>query len=472
MKTAVVLLLGNRDIQIHKKKFENVVQRFSKYFVPNKDGGDTHFIIDKFDANKNNIGFLEITKLIWENYEYFKDVIEYTLWEQTSKILKEKQITIDKIFISTSKQNPPNIQDSFYIAYCIQKFLEENGFETKLKLCSYNPTDFEQMTNFYLELFAEVEKKFDKIFISNTGGTPQMRTASHFAGIFKDYEYISVSSTQKTASKTFKQQENQILRQIIEKMLDVYDYEGILSLPVSNEIQELAKEAINLYNLETDYVTRHEQYGKQAKAAIELMYNNMYVCYKQGRYADVLGRIHRIEEAVGQYLFYGALQEKNAINEQDKVQRTSKGKLKFDETFEKSIKNRHKKTSILTTHFADLFHFDKEKYFFKKFPTVPMDVGKNFYFFFFRSLQKHKEIYDFFEKLNNGYSLEENKLTNLRNSSILGHGFDGVSIDMIEKVTGKFETFLSNLKHSVQNEIKSEINMFFDQINQKIISLL
>lgn len=253
METAVVLLLGNRDIQIHKNKFEDVVQKYSKFFVPNKDGGDTHFIVDKFDANKNDLSFLQITELIWQNYDYFKNVIEYTLWNLTFEILQNRKVTIDKIYISTSKQEPPNVQDSYFIAYAIQKYLIEEGFEVELRLCDKNPTDFEEMTNFYIHLFDEISLEYDKIFISNTGGTPQMRTASHFAGIFKDFEYISVSSTQKTATNTFKKQENQILRQIIEKMLAVYDYTGIDDLPINQiVIKHLSKYAMSRIHLDFD----------------------------------------------------------------------------------------------------------------------------------------------------------------------------------------------------------------------------
>ena len=117
-------------------------------------------------------------------------------------------------------------------------------------------------------------------------------------------------------------------------------------------------------------------------------------------------------------MFYKILEQKGAINKDEKIKRrNSKGKLKFDETYEKTLKIRPKLTSVLETHFAEIFTYNEEKqtYYFKDFPSVPMNSGKNFYFFFFKSLNKHNDLYSFFEQINNqqGIAILNASLANL-----------------------------------------------------------
>ena len=318
-----------------------------------------------------------------------------------------------------------------------------------------------------------------------------MRSASHFAGVFKGYTYIHINSFDKEVTqKTFKEQEAIILKKIIEQQLDVYDYQGISLLPsLSQEIQALCQKGINYYNLETSYIDLSASYEEKAVPAMQLIYSNMIACYKRGGYSDVVGRIFRMEEAIGQLLFYrwlkreGKIQKEGIIVLKDIKKRGYKN-LEFAVSFESVIEKKPFKEIILEEypHSVWVFYENIEKgrteivFKHKNQKEVPITVvanGKNYYYFLFRSLQLHKEIYDFWEKINDFYPHPKNPLNLLRNQSILGHGMEGVSKEDLERVILQpFEEFTQELEHLMKIHAQVELKNLFDEINTEILENL
>jgi len=484
MKTAVIILLGNRDIQITKEKFENVIQKYSKYFVPNQDGDKNYFIVDKFNANKTDLEFIEISKLIWENYDYFKTVVEYTLWELTYNILKNRNVNIDKVYISTSKQNPPNKQDTFYFAYSIEKYLKEIGFEVQLELCAENPTDFEKMNEFYVTLFDSISKQYDKLYISNTGGTPAMRTASHFAGLFRNYEYIAVNSDDSSATKTFKKQENLILKQIVEKMLTVYDYAGIEDLPLNNpNIKYLAKyalsrihlnytESLESINLLEDNDLKQDLTSQVSKEfAIKDLERELFLTAKikflQKAYADYLWRLFTIQDNILIPILEEYFNEKIIFNKPD-----------------------HPEWNLMLNKYPNLMSFLETA----KFGKYPLDYSQPNKF-------AYKKIYSFVFQSNPNVVLNAidailTSLSDLRNAIAHNYGSIGyadldksISESQLRKALTVIDADFS--EDNFKNKIKelNKISLFntvfgyylglndndfgiYDQINRKILELL
>ncbi|HMQ83996.1 MAG TPA: hypothetical protein PKA00_13855 [Saprospiraceae bacterium] len=233
-QTALIILLGNRDVQIPKLKAERLESRFAKHLVDNNEGEGGHLIVQKSKGAEST--FLEISKMMWDDIAYFYDFAVYPMLEATLDVIEKAGESVSKVYLSTSKQTVPHQQDSFYFAEIVRYHLEKKGIECELQLCPDNPNDFPAMVAFYTQLFENIGGAYEKIFVSNSGGTPTMRSASHFAGIFRKFEYITISSEDKSNLQPFRAQENIILSKIVNSMLQVFDYEGIVQLPIEQEV--------------------------------------------------------------------------------------------------------------------------------------------------------------------------------------------------------------------------------------------
>ncbi len=476
MENTLILLLGNRDIQVLSQKFEEIKGKYVNFFLLNNDDRNFH-IIDKFNTNKHNQSFLSISKMIWEDYDYMKDYISYELFRKSMEILQDKNIKIDKVFITTSAQESLHDQDCLYVAKCFEQYLSSQNINFETRLCSVNPTDFEQMFGFYTNLFNEVRAQSEKVYVSNSGGTPQMRTASHFAGLFKGFEYIAVSSSDKNSSQIYVQQERLILKSIIENMLNVYDYEGIRNLPIDDEIRSKCNEALEKYNFSKLSDTPiGNNYEAKVKIALPLLYSNMVISFKQGRYADVLGRLFRLEEALGHYIQFIEFKSNENI-------RTTNSNMSFrynnntqQYNFEQYFESKAAQIQLLSTYYPSHFNEatvrNRADWYFTQFSSVPLASGKSFWYFFSKSLGKFDTIADFFAQINNQYRHGANPLGNLRNKSILGHGYEGVSKQDIENIIGNFDKFQTQLKQLLTENLDFVFDDVFDKINEEIRELL
>ncbi|MCX6252323.1 MAG: hypothetical protein NTX61_16445 [Bacteroidetes bacterium] len=461
MESVFISLLGNRDLQISRKAEIPLLHK--EWFVLNNDDAD-YLIIDKSKWN-----FFEKSEIIYHDYDKeYSRIINFPIVERA---IEEIGTPFKKIIFTTSNQTTHDKQDCLYAALIAQKHYQNKGFEADIKLFPDNPTDFSKLLEFYIALFSEY--KDYKIFFGNSGGTPDMRAASYFAGVFKDIEFVTVNAREKKVNKTnFKKQENEILRHIINRMLSVYDFEGIRNLPVSIGIRKVCQEAIDKYNLvlseNKNEKNTIKHYTDFAKNAINLLLNNMEACHIQGRYADVVGRIFRIEEATWQLLFFNEIKEAGLIDEKDNVVAIdSEGKI-VKNKFEKFLKNESYLEKLLTQNYPSHFTLIEGKMSFINFPVVPVRSGKNFFYFFFRSLEKNCAICDFFAKLNNNYDQNDNKLVTLRNNSIMGHGFKGVSKAEIETVTGSFETYYSELIEILELKLGVKYTPVFNNFRKDI----
>lgn len=305
MPNTLVILLGNRDIQISGEKLINLKGTlYYPLFVENVDGGE-YYVIDKSGNEKNGkLSFLDASKLIWEKYDYFIPLIRFELYEKTMQILEKEGAQLDKVVITTSDQPQRHQQDCYFVALCLQKYLQSKGIVCELRLCAANPNNFDMMVPFYGNLFSEYAKDGSNLYISNTGGTPTMRSASHFAGLFQGYRYISIDPSSANESKVYQKQENQVLRQIVEKMLLNYDYAGVMQLPLQNpSVLQLAEYAqvrllLDHERLRTLTVTLPHDLTLPTKISrLELMREvalSALVKHRQRAYGDYLWRIFSI----------------------------------------------------------------------------------------------------------------------------------------------------------------------------------
>lgn len=311
-QTALILLLGNRDVQVPKSKSDRLENRFTKNLVVNNEGDGEFLIVQKAKGAESS--FLDVSKMMWEEIEYFYPFSAYPILDATLKVIENAGESLSKVYLSTSKQKEPHHQDSFYFAEIIRYHLEKKGIDCELRLCSDNPNDFSAMVAFYTYLFEDLGEKYSKVFVSNSGGTPTMRSASHFAGIFRRFEYITISSEDNSNLQHFRTQENMILSKIVNSMLHVFDYEGIVQLPIEQEVVKglaeyalarialdfkLAKKKIAPFT--TDYPELQELITDlEVVPTVKILEKEMFLSAKikfhQRNYTDYLWRLFTIHD--------------------------------------------------------------------------------------------------------------------------------------------------------------------------------
>jgi len=464
-KTVLIALLGNQDLQLRKSAKTNLES--ANWFRPNNDG--IHWIIDK--KLKPNTSFLSISERIKEEYEDYQEYIYFALIQP---ILDADLKGVDEIIFCTSAQSPLHNQDCLHIADIAVRYYQEKGYTCQHQLFDCAPVDFSALVDFFTTVFNKIEG--DKVCIAASGGTPDMRSAIHFAGLFRKYTYFSIhpyaDPSERISKKTFERQEALVLRSIVKKMLDVYDYEGISKLPVSQQIKEFCKEGINRYNFTNLFGFSSSTYDVQAKIGLAALYENLKLCYTQGRYADVVGRIFRIEEAIGHLLYYQILEDENILTATKEIELTERNGRITTVSYFNVLENQNKKKQVSLEYFDSLF--DSRGNRFLQFSSPPLKSGKNFWYFFCKSLSKYPTVTSFFEPINNNYpsNIKQNHLTELRNKSILGHGFEGVSKVEVDNLTDGFEKFIKELKQLLTDELNIPISEEFEQINEKILAII
>ena len=466
----IIFLLGNRDVQIrngHPLMKHEVVK---KYFIPHNDGED--LIIKKtFD---DWFTFEEASADAWQHFDSLREAFRFPLIEASLAALPEKPQKL--IFCGTRQQPYPHRQDTWAFAEIATYWYEAEGYETEASFIPVNPNSFEHLTSHFTELFQSYAQASKGLIISNSGGTPNMRAASHFAGIFKGYRFMQVLNGQ-VATLDFQKQEARILDEIIQRKLHMYDYEGILSLPgLSAEVRKLSKEAIDWYNLSTDLITSQQGYEAQARQAILLIYSNMLVCFRKGGYADAIGRIFRLEEAIGQLLLFNYLTEEGFMTPQGEVLLSHTSDHSPEKLpYKLFLSDRNRKEQFFTHNYPQLFQGDRNGFPIFKQTLTPLRAilnSKNLYFFLFKHVNRYPNVYGLFEKINGQYHRDHNPLANLRNHSMLGHGYKGVSKGDLEAVLGSFDHFIKDLQEAVELEVDLQLVNLFEAQNKKIQAAL
>jgi hypothetical protein len=466
---SILFLLGNRDLQIKANHQPHAL--IEKYFIAQNDGED--LVINK--AYNAGFRFDEAAQAVLNAYKELKTEVSFPMITATLKHLK---LSKPRLLFCASRQSPPHSQDSYPFAEFAALFFSEQGFETQVCLFPQNPNDFAGLVEYFAMLFMELGRTGGAIYVSNSGGTPNMRAASHFAGMFRGFTYVHVNSfSMEVTESTYRKQEEMVLREIIRTMLYEYDYEGIARLPVSENTKEFCRRAIDLYNLNTPYITEETTYEKRAVRALELMYSNLMVCYRKGAFVETIQRIFRIEEAIGQLLFYRLLDAVGLVDDQDQIKSSQPKYIDKSIPFTQLLSDRNEKAALVNQHFSSALQFDTWQgdlvAYFKFYHANPVPLqavvaGKPFYYFLFRSLNLHADIYDFWQRPNQDYDQYNNPLAELRNQSLAGHGFLGVGRNDLERVTGHFSIFSEQLKNQLSVLAGRPIEHLFEQCNRDI----
>jgi len=469
MNNIIINTIGNRDLQIEKEDYNNFEDSLKQKFQINNDNENYYFI------HKREKNFLETSKYLYENYDRFFKVFKFPIIEKGLEYLMKKGIRIDKIVFVGTKQKEIDKQDTYYIGLICKKYF--NDYDVELRFIEKDPTNFGDLVKYFIELLDFYGG--ENIYVNYSGGTPQMRSSLLSSGIFREnISFLELNSrTKKIVIENFVKQREILLKDKIKDMLKVYDFEGVRNLPVEKEIKKLCEEALDYYNFKKGVVG--DSYYSKSKEAIKLLWSNLYVCYVQSRFSEVIGRIFRIEEQVWYFLFYNFLKKENLINKKDTIKRKdSKGNVVYKDKFSSLIKNVNiYGKNFFYFHFKEIFE-EKEGTIFFKNENLNLNLGKNTYYYFFKNLDLYQEIREFFEKLNvddkGNYYQKDSRLNSLRNSSINGHGFNGISKEDIENVINiDLEDFLLEFKKTLEEYVLGEnFQNIFDNYVSRIINII
>jgi hypothetical protein len=453
MKTILIILLGNRDLQIPVTASVSLTYR--DRLLQNNDDKDFYTINKTQQAS-----FLETSEMIWKDYENFKNVILFPMITQTIEYIKNSGSSVDKIIFCTSKQTPLDGQDCHYVAEFANKFFSEKGYNTEYLPFSCNPTNFPELLDFFLLITNQYQN--DKIFFGNSGGTADMKAASYFSGVFKNIEFVTINARTKHASQNnFKKQEQAILKHIVEKMLNSFDYGGITQLPIDNqEIKKLAEYALARIALDYDSASSlaNELDINELKIPTNLsikekeihLFLSAKIKFKQKSYGDYLWRLFTILDNI--YIPF--------LNDYFQTQ--------VETLYEK--KTQHQEWNRLLNQYPSLVaHLNTRT--FAGNPLKWDEPNKYAYNAIFDKLVEDNLISE--PQYVNNLIKNLNELAGLRNA--IAHNYKGISLTSIEsKLIKRITPSVDDFNNLVSDFIGVPFDNFqiYDDINQKIKELL
>ena len=502
-QNCLVVSIGNRDIAIAKKNYESLPEKEKGYFTKNNDEKE-HYVIAKNDKLGS---FLDISKRIYESEVLVKLMIAPLI----EKIMQEKKKIYSMVYLLPTKQPTMDKQDTYYVAeivksILVKKYSRSRVQQVEIKPIQYQPTNLEDLTSFFSNFFEEINtNSCDNVYVGCSGGTPQMRTAMYMAGLFKKYHYWDITSRPFLIKSTnFDFLEKKITSHKIKAMLTTYDFSGVATLNVDDQITKKAKDALDFYNLAKD-TCHNSSYQEKLKFKIGLLMANLQVCIKQKRWAETIGRIMTLEEQIWQYMVYLILQKQGFIYDTGKglinyYSKSNKGKTisefckyKLEKWFENEFAG-----ILVENNGGDIIYRIKglEKH--PSFISIKdggkgnlFEWGKNTYYFIIKGLaENNHEFYSsdwdgiikFFEKLNLpnnqeqgksfSYDRDKSKLNSLRNKSLVGHGTKGVDREKIEAITEDIHEFFKEFSSHLKDCFNIETLDIFEKIKEEIIGIL
>ena len=452
MKT-IICTIGNRDLQFDVNKNTGDL---SEYLIKNNDAPE-YLIIKKSDYN-----LYELTERIYHNYDHYREIVAFPLIE---KALANIHGNSKRLVLITTNQNPSDKQDTYFIALTAQKYFQEKGYNSEINIIDFNPTDFNKLFTLFSNIFDNYTN--DELFCANSGGTPQMKTASEFAGIFRNIQYITINARSETSLSNFKNQERIVLKHTIERMLEVFAYEGVALLPVIPEcVKNLCEIALALLSLDFKTAKKISEkldgnldenlltILKESKDNIDItkkMYLSAKIKFFQKSYGDYLWRLFSIHDNI--FIPY--------------VEKFFESKIKYcEEDNHSEWNNLLRSRSDLTEHLEDcVVGFKNEKLNY----NIP---NKYVYFEILKFANKSNTDFinqEQFEKLKKIHE-NLNRLGIIRNA--IAHSLKGVNIKDIEKKLQKtsideFNNLLADY-FKIPNDDYCEFNL----INKEILKAL
>jgi len=439
----------------------------------NYDGGTykNNKLFDYFPEYKNK--FQELLITINKNYKEYKSKIKFPILDTLIK-----ELNVNEIILIYTKQNPIHDRDTYLIFEIAKNYFEE---KTKIFGLSYinNPTDIDQLNEFFKKELNKLKNNYEKIYISTTAGTPQMNQVielTAFELIQKDNLKVyqvkekGDGSSLLQIKKFTKLFEAILFKSVIKNLIKNYDYLSISDLikkygaylnDSSEEInknirlseftdsimnfdfikaRKLKNEELLYYFPENNFVDLEEQ---DLKWKLIHFIDTLIIFIKLEKWVDFASRNYAFADSLLYYFLNKLLIEKENINLQEE-----NGKP--------------------TSDFMKYYESNKElsKYLESKFRGIEISKDKSLNF-------PHKlYIYKF---LNNTNSMTIDYLkrtesfnTKFRNKSHIAHGFGTITKENFNEFL-KPEDYEDLRRHLTNN---SENKNKFDLINDELLKFI
>ena len=440
MKYNLFFNIGGQDLKLNGVKLEPARTKGSE-------------VLSKYDMEKSNIQIPIIQPLI----EKFKEDIEKVY-----------------LFVTDQSENSGYIEkDTINFGKIIERILNDRfGLVSKMFYIQFNPTDYGLLFDFYQKILQDFEN--DNNIFSISGGTPQMNGTLFFVGsnMLNNLEVYRVDEASgDVVSVDYKNtiRKNLIINQCL-LLLNNYNYMSMLRILGNEHIENMKLKLLLEYcthRLYFDFELANKKIDEliswidpSDKAVfnkikiennrdyvwlISELYTNIMIKWQNEEYVDFLGRLFRFQEALIRYVF-------------ENITSISTGKSR--ETGFKEFRNYIEKDNDLKSF------LEREKIKCQE-PTV-LCLRYLIKYMINQRLEERellKEINDFADKIE--------KLGELRNKTIMAHGFEGVSKEVIantyrpDKLVTDLEKIIRFINKNYSNEF-NDINLILKDLIQEL----
>lgn len=488
MKNVLVFNIGNSDVFIREPV--EILGKMVSDYIPSKI-------------------YRSCTQYILDHENDFTDKLSFPIIQPCLQYLKAKNIFLHEIRLIATDQYPAHASDTIYATKLIRSTLnrwkQTKEWEpllkpdTSIKMHSIqqNPSDLDNMWNFYNTLLADWgrESQDRKYYLSVTGGTQAMNAmlllgASNHIGGMVEYLYLPNGAKQPISLNTGKRLLMEHYLSSIKGNVKIYEYYSALrfleknsdafsaqklvgalkkllsfahhriSFVFAKAVTEL-NEAIQLLQgdlredairLRDDVLERHSAY------LVAEIFWNARMLYEKGQYIDFCGRIFRFLEESLRHIIQNVLgiPLENKDNRGEKIQK-------------EWLNQQPQLAQFLKSGGIDID---------RSLTRMSMERIIEYY------TQHGRE--DWQEILSNLRTF--NALAELRNKSVMAHGFGGVSEeDIFEYMRGNLrvnridemperifanlrEIYVSLYQHPeyMEKNIYQHINTLIDRVLEKI----
>ncbi|MBW7941375.1 MAG: hypothetical protein H3C64_03020 [Candidatus Kuenenia stuttgartiensis] len=425
-----------------------------------------------------------------ENFKSVSEKLSTPILSPIINYLKDNNpdSDIELLLFSTNQEDAAEhyrSNDTLYFAKCIQQLYRGKKPITKvaIKEIDANPNLYDSMFEYFGKFLSGkksmFDDHFDEIYVSLAGGIPacNMALCFHSISIFQQ-KCVPVYSLEGSGIVVPLQIGKQLIKNskiaLVLKQIENFEYSVASSLLRDLNQEDIASVAeITRHRLNFNFDLARSQSGKliakvsgkirnllivftsefqelldhDLKSLILELYFNAEIKWKKGEYLDFLGRLFRFQEAVLRYIVETNLE---IVTDTDKNKNTY-------ENYSRGIQNIEGLIPYL-----EQYPSENNKLLYNK-PSVPTLMAiLNFI------TQKNEGNTSFSNIFNTLRELQ--RLNTLRNKSPLGHVFEGVSKEKIEKIIPGFS--LEQLVLVIENlDIKAIENPFI-RVNKLIESLL
>lgn len=414
--------------------------------------------ISFFSSEKGQVNIYEKSRDLWRSKEF--ENVELLL---LNPVLRKIQETFDivGIYLFCTEQNPPHPQDTKFIAHIVKSILcsryDFDETSINLQVISKNPADYDEMLRLYRAEIYNLPESTDRVFVSVTGGTQQQNFSAMFESVARFREKATMIYTSRGSEGAIEFGVGyEIHKRMITHRVDILKAKKMYGVAAelaeeygildANEIKMLqAKNHRLLFDFESAWMLfneikdklpehREEIYNaindleklknKDMYALIRELYVNMLVKWEQRAYVDFLGRLFRFEEAILRFVF-----------ERETDVTTEKRKGGYAD-FVHYVKMHNTLLQFLEKEGIDLNRIEPNR-----------RVLRKILEFWVKKERKTKlgPIFEFVKKINEP---DGTSLTDLRNKSILAHGFEGISKDYINELYGS-DKLIDDLKRFI-----------------------